>query len=243
VNKTMRLFLSEMIKTKRTFTLHLLWIAPLIPLLCAYSGGMFSGLYFWYCAFLPGALTLMCALIMQKDKKMNYRALLSLPFAKSKLWLGKIASGSVLLLLANLVFFALIFFWGLIPPYHIYGYVPTLTLLAVTGLLFLSFLWQVPLCLFLSAKFGLFVTVLLNMVANIGGGAAFANLHIWAFPYAIPYCAVGPVLKILPNGLKPDAGSYFLNAGHILPEILTAVALFIVLTAVTTLWFQKQEAK
>lgn len=243
MNKTMRIFLSEMIKTKRTFTLHLLWIAPLIPLLCAYSGGMFSGLYFWYCAFLPGALTLMCALIMQKDKKMNYRALLSLPSTKSKLWLGKVITGSALLLLASIIFSALMFLWGLIPPYRFYGYVPPATLLAATGLLFLTFLWQVPLCLFLSAKFGLFITVLLNMAANIAGGAAFAYLHLWVFPYALPYCAVGPVMKILPNGLKPETGSYFLNTGHILPEIIFAIALFFALTMLTVIWFQKQEAK
>lgn len=236
-------FWGEMLKTKRTFTLQLLWIAPLIPLLCAYSGGMFSGLYFWYCAFLPGALTLMCALIMQKDRKMNYRAFFSLPLAKSKLWLGKVVAGSILLLLASIIFSALMYLWGLIPPYHIYGYVSTATLFTVTGLLFLTFLWQVPLCLFLSAKFGLYITVLLNMAGNIAGGAAFAFLHLWVIPYALPYCAVGPAMKILPNGLKPDEGSYFLNTGHILPEVLFAIALFIALTVLTMIWFQKQEAK
>lgn len=239
----MRIFLSEMLKMKRSFTLHLLWIAPLIPLICAYSGGMFSGLYFWYCAFLPGALTLMCGLILQKDKKLGYRGLLSLPLAKSKLWLGKVTAGSGMLLLACIVFCVLMFLWGFIPPYHTYGYIPTATLIKASMLLFLTFLWQVPLCLFLAAKWGIFITTIFNMAANIAGGAALANLHIWAFPYALPYCAIGPILKILPNGLKPEAGSFFLQTDLLLPEILLAVVLFLTLTALTTLWFQKQEAK
>lgn len=236
---------AEMQKMKRTFTMKLLWIAPLVPLLCAYSGGLYSGLYFWYCAFLPGALTIMCSLVMLKDSELKYNGIFSLPISKSKAWMGKIMVCSVLLFLACTIFFVLMFIWGFIPPYNRAecGYVPTAELTAASALLFITLLWQIPFCLFLSAKFGIFITIILNMLGNIIGGVAFANATIWAFPYAIPYCAVGPVLKILPNGLKPDEGSFFLNSSHILPEVLLSIALFSVLSALTTAWFQRQEVK
>ena len=152
---------------------------------------------------------------------------------------------SVLLFLACTIFFVLMFLWGFIPPYNRVGcgHVPTATLFAASALLFITFLWQVPLCLFLSAKFGIFLTIILNILGNIVGGAVFANEQMWAFPYAIPICAVGPVLKILPNGLKPDEGSFFLGGSYILPEVLLSIALFAVISALTTAWFQRQEAK
>lgn len=239
----LRCISAEMQKMKRTFTLKLLWIAPLVPLFCAYGSGQISGMYFWYCAFLPGALTIMCSMVMLKDKKMKYRSIFSLPMDKGKIWMGKVMACGVLLLLACAVFFILISLWGFIPPYNKIGHVPFSQLLSASTLLFITFLWQVPLCLFLSAKYGIFITIILNMLFNIIGGAGFAYSGIWAFPYAIPYCAVGPVLHILPNGLAPDKGSFFLNSSFILPEVLISIGLFIVISGLTMAWFSKQEAK
>ena len=223
--------------------MKLLWIAPLVPLLCAYGSGQHSGIYFWYVAFLPGALTIMCSLVMLKDSKLKYHGIFSLPISKSKAWLGKVMACSVLLFLACTIFFVLMFIWGLIPPYNRIGYIPTAELFAASALLFITFLWQIPLCLFLSAKFGIFVTIILNMLGNIVGGAVFANEQMWAFPYATPICAVGPVLKILPNGLDPDKGSFFLSSSYIISEVFISIALFAALAALTTAWFQRQEVK
>lgn len=239
----LRYLSAELQKMKRTFSMKLLWIAPLVPLLCAYGSGLHSGIYFWYAAFLPGALTIMCSLVMLKDSKLKYHGIFSLPISKSKAWLGKVMACSVLLFLACTIFFVLMFIWGLIPPYNRIGYIPTAELFAASALLFITFLWQIPLCLFLSAKFGIFVTIILNMLGNIVGGAVFANEYMWAFPYATPICAVGPVLKILPNGLDPNKGSFFLNSSYIMPEVLLSIALFAVLSALTMAWFHSREAK
>lgn len=223
--------------------MKLLWIAPLVPLFCAYGSGQHSGIYFWYVAFLPGALTIMCSLVMLKDSKLKYHGIFSLPISKSKAWLGKVMACSVLLFLACTIFFVLMFLWGLIPPYNRIGYIPTAALFAASALLFITFLWQIPFCLFLSAKFGIFVTIILNMLGNIVGGAVFANEQMWAVPYATPICAVGPVLKILPNGLEADKASFFLNGSYVMPEVLLSIGLFAVLSALTTVWFNWQEAK
>jgi lantibiotic protection ABC transporter MutE/EpiE family permease subunit len=243
VNKMLRYLSAEMQKMKRTFTMKLLWIAPLVPLFCAYGSGQRSGIYFWYCAFLPGVLTILCSLVMLKDSKLKFHGIFSLPINKGKSWVGKILACSVLLFLACIIFFVLLFIWGLIPPYDKIGYISTTRLATASVMLFVTLLWQIPLCLFLSAKHGIFLTIILNMFGNIVGGAAFANEEIWTFPYAVPFCSVGPVLKILPNGLVPDKGSFFLNNGYILPEILFTIVLFAVLSGLTTVWFCRQEAK
>jgi ABC-2 type transport system permease protein len=182
-------------------------------------------------------------MVMLKDSKMKYRGVFSMPVEKSSIWLGKVTACGVLIFLACTIFLILMFIWGFIPPYNKAGYVTSFQLLIASSLLFITFLWQVPLCLFLSAKFGISFTIILNMLCNIIGGATFANEQIWFFPYAIPYCTMGPVLAILPNGLKPDTGSFFLNSSYILPEVLISIALFVAVTALTTVWFRRQEAK
>lgn len=91
----LRCISAEMQKMKRTFTLKLLWIAPLVPLFCVYGSGQISGMYFWYCAFLPGALTIMCSMVMLKDKKMKYHSIFSLPMDKGKIWMGLFIAKSI----------------------------------------------------------------------------------------------------------------------------------------------------
>lgn len=239
----LRYMSAEMQKMKRTFSLKLLWIAPLVPLFCAYSGGQLSGLYFWYVAFLPGAITIICSMVTLKDSKMKYRGILSLPVNKSTLWMGKVTACSMMLFLACAIFQILITIFGFIPPYTGVGHVSIISLLAASALLFVAFLWQVPFCLFLSAKFGIFLTIIVNMLLNIIGGAAFADGAMWLFPYAIPIRLMSPVLHILPNGLPAGKGSPLLNSNVILPGILISLALFVVMSMLTTAWFRRQEAK
>ncbi|MFA9462805.1 MAG: lantibiotic immunity ABC transporter MutE/EpiE family permease subunit [Velocimicrobium sp.] len=234
---------AEMQKMKRTFSLKLLWIAPLVPLFCAYGGGQLSGFYFWYVAFLPGALTIICSMIMLKDSKMKYRGILSLPVNKGALWIGKVMASSLMLFFSCAVFLFLTIIFGLIPPYTGIGHIPTITVFAASSLLFITFLWQIPFCLFLSAKFGIFFTIITNMLFNIIGGAAFADGAMWIFPFAISVRLMSPVLQILPNGLPAKRGSLLLNSSVILPGILVSLALFVVILMLTTAWFCRQEAK
>lgn len=233
---------AELQKMKRTFSIKLLWIAPLMPLLCAFSGGQFSAFYFWYAAFLPGALTIICSMVMLKDTKMKYRGVFSLPVDKSATWMGKVMACGVMVLITCIIFLLVLSVFGFIPIYKIYN-LSVIQMLTASVLLFIALLWQIPFCLFLSAKFGIFLTIILNIAGNIIGGAAFAGGKMWLFPYAIPTRLMGPVLHILPNGLKPETGSPILNSGVILPGVLISLALFVAISMLTMAWFRRQEAK
>jgi ABC-2 type transport system permease protein len=239
----LRYLSAEMQKMKRTFSLKMLWIAPLVPLFCAYSGGQLSGFYFWYVAFLPGSLTIICSMVMLKDLKMKYRGILSLPVRKSALWMGKVMACSVIFFFSCVIFQVLITILGFIPPYTGIGHVSTVSLLTASLLLFVTFLWQVPFCLFLSAKLGIFLTIIANMVFNIIGGAVFADGELWILPFAIPIRLMSPVLHILPNGLPAEEGSVLLDTDVILPGVLISLVLFVVISILTTAWFGRQEAK
>lgn len=80
---------AEKLKWKRTFIAKLLWLTPLVTLLI--SAVLMGGVYFqtgaynwWYTMLLPGALTICCALVVEKDKKIKYHSILALPLDLKK---------------------------------------------------------------------------------------------------------------------------------------------------------------
>ncbi|HBH2017468.1 TPA: ABC transporter permease, partial [Clostridioides difficile] len=87
-----KLVRAEFQKMKRTFGIRLIWIAPIFSIIITFLlGGGQNGVYnWWYTMFLPGVLTLISSLIVQKDEKKKYRGILSLPIEKKDVWTGKI---------------------------------------------------------------------------------------------------------------------------------------------------------
>ncbi|PKU53192.1 lantibiotic immunity ABC transporter MutE/EpiE family permease subunit [Lysinibacillus fusiformis] len=235
---------AEKLKWKRTFIAKLLWLTPLVTLLI--SAVLMGGVYFqigaynwWYTLLLPGALTICCALVVEKDKKIKYHSILALPLDLKKIWLGKIVSLSIWLLLITIIFFG-----GITAGGRLFGYsLPIASSLLSTFVIFLTFLWQIPLCLFLAAKLGTYLTILLNVVANILGIVAFADGELWYYyPFAIGARLLCSTLGILPNGLPVPQGSPLLDKGVILPGLLIALVWFMMISFLTAKWFQKREA-
>lgn len=236
---------AERLKWRRTFIPWLLWIAPLFTLLLCMllMGGRYfqTGAYnWWYTMLLPGALTLVCSLAMQKDAKMKYRALLALPLRPQALWSAKIASVTGWLLAASLLFFA-----GISSGGWLFGpVIPLMNSAAGSLLIVITFLWQIPLCLFLAVRFGLFAAVLINMAFNVAGVVTFDIGGLWDFmPYTITFRLMCPVLHILPNGLPVPEGSLLRSTDTILRDVLVSLAWFCILFFVTAHRFRRQEAK
>ncbi|WJE55714.1 lantibiotic immunity ABC transporter MutE/EpiE family permease subunit (plasmid) [Bacillus cereus] len=244
---------SEKIKIRHTFLNKLIWLAPLAPMLLAF---LLAADYFqitsynwWYIIILPGMLSLSCVLLAEKDKKMNNRAILSLPISLKQVWISK-----VLLILGIVICSCMIFFCGtqlssFLLNKENFRIIPTMNALLGSILLIVTFMWQIPICLFLGNKIGLFPTVLLNIGANGFLGVLFATKSIWVIsPYAYPSRLMIPILKILPNGLYAEPGSVtftpeLLSYHVILPGVVISVVLFLFFTYVTAKWFEKQEAK
>ncbi|WNS42340.1 lantibiotic immunity ABC transporter MutE/EpiE family permease subunit [Paenibacillus sp. MMS20-IR301] len=235
---------AERLKWRHTFVPRLLWITPLFTmLLCAvmmggqsFQGGAYN---WWYAVFLPGALTLTCSLVLQKDAKMKYHGLLALPFDLRMLWAGKILACAQWLLVTLLLFLI-----GITAGGVLFGQtIPVPDSVAGSFLIFATFLWQIPLCLFLAARFGLFAAVLLNMSGTVLGIVTFDTGGLWNYvPYTITARLMCPVLSILPNGLPVPADSPLRSTGMILPDTLVSLAWFGLLFFLTAAWFRKREA-
>ncbi|WP_249897195.1 lantibiotic immunity ABC transporter MutE/EpiE family permease subunit [Paenibacillus sp. PK3_47] len=223
----------------------MLWLAPVFTLLlCAFlMGGRFfqSGAYnWWYTMLLPGALTLACSLAVQKDARMKYRGILALPVDLRMIWAGKTAACAGWLLCILSVFFLGITAGGMLFG----GTIPLQNSMAGSLLIFITFLWQIPLCLFLASRFGLFAAVLLNMFGNVLGVVTFDIGGLWDFmPYTLTFRLMCPVLFILPNGLPVPADSPLRDTGNILADVLVSLAWFGLLFFLTAHKFRRQEAK
>ncbi|GIO35416.1 multidrug ABC transporter permease [Paenibacillus antibioticophila] len=239
---------AELLKLRRTFTARLVWLAPLLTLLlCA---GLMAGSFFqsasynwWYTMILPGAISLMGIGIIQKDrKKLNYRAILGFPTSLSKVWLGKIGAVSLLLLASSLLLLA-----GITLSAFVFPFPAALSLkdsLTAASLLVLTFLWQIPLCMFLFMRLGMYGALLLNLLGNVIATVALATTELWwVIPYAIPARLMCPVINTLPNGLPVPAGDPLLEQGVLLPGVLIALGWFLLLSLLTMQAFKRQEAR
>ena len=243
-------FQAENLKHKRTFTRKLVALAPFLTILMTVLAPLWfqaNSFNWWYALLYPGFLTLICALVEQRDNgKLKYRAVFSLPVSLKNVWKGKIGVSFLYASIGNVIFLAL-HLLGALAFLSLYEMPLTISVLrAVEGTIciILASLWEVPLCLWLSKKFGIFLTVLLN--AGVGSilGVFAATSSLWIVcPYSwVPHLMIS-VLGIMPNG-ELAAGQ---SAGDPFPMLLLTLVisllLFAVFTRCTAKWFEKQEVK
>lgn len=244
-------FLSENIKMKHTFVEKLSWIAPSFVILLSIS---LAAIYFqvdsynwWYVTILPGTVALSCALLSKIDGGIKNRAVISLPVELKKVWIAKVLIGIKNLFISCMIIFIAaqlsVFFVNINPVSKI----PTLNGLAATLILIITYMWQVPLCLFLGNKIGLFPTIILSLASNVICGVMAIEEYWWMIPFAYPSRLMCPVLKVLPNGLLAEPASQtftpqLLDTWVIPFGISVSFILFLIITYVTAKWFAIQEA-
>lgn len=235
---------SEYLKHKRTFSVKLTWIMPVTTLLLSFvlMGGrlfQFGAYNWWYTLLLPGSLSVFCAAVIQRDEKMKYRGVLPFPVDLSRIWLGKVITGLLFLLSSCIVFFLGVTIGGYLAGQDIALFSSVCGILV----LFITFSWQVPFCMFLTTKIGMFGAILINMFASFGFSILSVKDGLWLVPYALPARLMCPILKLHPNGIPLEAENVLLNTSVIVPGIAIAVSACILLTLLTALRFRRQEAK
>lgn len=238
---------AEHLKIRRTFSIALPIVAPILTLalVFALTGGMDhafpAGAWnWWYSMLLPGMLSVLCYLNIAKERKCKYYNLKALSVSVKKLLLGKIAYLSIELALSN----AIIFLGAYIGGFFFGTTISVSRGIVGAVLLTVSFLWEIPLYLFLSTRFGMFASVFSCMVLSIGGVATVADsTSWWLFPASIPVRLMCPVLRLLPNGLPVPIESELLNTSVILPGIMLSLVWFIGMTFFFIFWFDKKEVR
>lgn len=237
----------EQLKLRHTFGGIIAVISPIITVLLALA--MTDGLNkalpagawnWWYIMLLPGTLSILCYLVVKDDKKLKYQNIFLVEERVEKGWLGKIVFCSYQLLISNMLIFICTLIGGVI-----FG-----STITVQGgfigaiLLSIGYLWEIPLYMYLSAKFGLFACVFSSMVLSVGGVVTLSDSEFWWLcPSSIPVRLMCPPLGILPNGLPIPLGSELHSWGVVVPGIVLSIIWFLAMTYITALWFSGKERK
>lgn len=237
---------AEFLKQKRTMSSKLIFIFPIITLVMAFvlTAGMTNAYAesvwnWWYVLLLPGMIAIVSYLSIMREKKNGYYNIKTLPIEKRNLMLGKIAYLGILVLVSNAVLFAGAALGGafLTTSVPVVGAAITVLVLSIVQL------WQIPLFLFLSEKFGMVVELIACLFITVFGTIVAPSGKWFLFLSAVPMRIVTPLLHVLPNGLRAQAGDPLLNASVIFPGILIALVWFVVLTYLYLNWFEKGDVK
>lgn len=237
---------AEFLKQKRTMSSKLIFVFPMITLVMAFvlTSGMTNAYAesvwnWWYVLLLPGMIAIVSYLSIMREKKNGYYNIKTLPIEKRNLMLGKIAYLGILVLVSNAVLFAGATMGGafLTTSVPVVGAAITVLVLSIVHL------WQIPLFLFLSEKFGMVVELIVCLFITVLGTIVAPSGKWFLFLSAVPMRIVTPLLHVLPNGLRAQAGDPLLNASVIFPGILIALVWFVVLTYLYLNWFEKREVK
>lgn len=238
----LNLIRSELLKMRHTFSLKLFFIAPVVTLGLGYflSGKsvQFTGYNWWYVMIVPIMIANWSADLISKERHIQYQNVLCLPIAKRKLWLSKLLAVVVLLFVSNLVMWFGCTLFGLFTVMNIdvlNGFIGCM-------LLFLTYIWQIPLIMWIAKKANYLVAVLIafgcNIVLSVGGAE---SKLFYMNPFAIPVRIVCPFFKIRPNGLPIKNGSFLLDTGSVVPGVGISLVLALLCYVLTAWLFNRGE--
>lgn len=249
-------FRAEMLKYQHTSMRGLTIAMPLVTVfLAAWLTHQFFAVdsyNWWYIAMYPGLVGILCSLIGGKDKRKKNHTIWSLPCEMGRIWDAKLLAGVVMSGISAIlvVLFTILIGNGMEAALHIqYFAAPSVGAQILAGILmWLTTLWQIPFCLFLSQKMGTFFMLALHVGLYVIQACS-VSLTAWfaLFPGAITARLMCPVLGVLPNGLLAQPGSMTYTAqvtewGSLLPGIPAAILWFGLFWLGSRKWFERQVA-
>ena len=198
----------------------------------------------WGILWLSVFIALTAGLLNNLEKKStNFKTIIGLPINLQKkemsrvlLVVGLVALGSLLLVTA----ISLTSFLIQTSPYL----VSLSSCILAVILMFVTSLWQVPFCLWLSRKTNFFITLILNSMLNLNLGTLFAPTEEWWFiPYSWHLRVQMPLTKLHSNGIPLPQNDELLSYSVIPIALVLSILFFIVLTLVAVRSFNKIEVK
>ncbi|NFA42841.1 lantibiotic immunity ABC transporter MutE/EpiE family permease subunit [Clostridium botulinum] len=246
----LKYILAENKKTKNTFLNKLVWLAPLLTILLsmflAVNYFQIDSYNWWYTMMLPGSLALGCCLLSRIDGKMKNTAVISLPINLKKVWFAKSLIGIKNLAISCIIILFCSELGVVLINLESMKEISLINRIYATILLIITFMWQVPLNIFLENKIGLFGTVILSLVANLFLGIMAVKSYWWMIPFSYPFRIMCPVLGVLPNGLMavPESQTFtpeVLSYSSIPFGIIVSTSLFLILTYLSAKWYERKE--
>lgn len=246
VSSVVNIVKAEYLKTSRSMRRRFIWMFPVITLALGFvlTAGMKDAYAesvwnWWYGLLLPGMIAIICYLSGTQEKKTGYYNFMTLSVSKRQLMYGKIIYMGCVILISNVIICVGALSGGLLLTTS----VPAGGAVAAVFILAIVQLWEIPVFLFLSERFGMITELLICLFLSVFG-TLISQTGKWYFLVsAIPMRILSPVLRVLPNGLRAEDGNPMLDAGVIGPGICLSAAWFVFFTFLYLKWFEKREVK
>lgn len=237
---------AEYLKTGKSTGRVLTWAFPMTAFALAFvlTLGMTDAFAesvwnWWYTLLLPGMLAVTCYLSIIRERKTGYYHFMTLSTGRKKLMMGKIIYMGCAVLASNFILFAGASLGGFLLTTRIpFGG----AVIAVFVLTVLQ-LWEIPLLLFLSERFGMITEILICLFLTVSGTIVAPTGKWYLFVSAIPARILCPLLHILPNGIRAENGNPLLDAGVVFPGIFLSILWFLLTTVLFLNWFDKREGR
>ncbi|MBS4207230.1 lantibiotic immunity ABC transporter MutE/EpiE family permease subunit [Bacillus sp. FJAT-50079] len=247
---------SEILKTKRTNIRKILLMIPLLCSLLALGFNFLSGdpeiislsaetiINHWGILWISVFIALTTGLLNNLERKStNYKTIIALPINLQKKEMSRVLLVTGFAVLGSLLIIVAISLTSLLiqtSPYL----VPLFSCFLAVILMFVTSLWQIPFCLWLSRKTNFFITLLLNSMLNLSLGAFFAPTEDWWFiPYSWHLRVQMPLTHLHSNGIPLPQNDELLSYSAIPIALVLSILFFIVLTLITVRSFNKIEVK
>lgn len=247
---------SEILKTKRTNIRKMLFIIPLVCALLALSFNFLSGdpeivslsdvtiINQWGIVWLSVLIALTAGLLNNLERKSTkFKTTISLPINLQKKEMSRVLLVTGLVLLGSIMLIICISLTNLLIQTSPYLIALSTCSLAII-LMFVTSLWQIPFCLWLSRKTNFFMVLLLNSMLNLSLGTFFAPTNDWWWiPYAWHLRVQMPLTKLHSNGIPLPQNDELLNYSVIPIALVLSILFFFLMLLITVRSFNKIEVK
>jgi ABC-2 type transport system permease protein len=248
--------IAENLKTKRTMLRKMLIF---IPILGAFLGSIFDFLgvgYFttntifttinyWSLLWMPALIALSTSMLHKLEQvSTGYKTIFSFPIDLKKSWISKIIVLAMFTLAASAFLGMLIIILNLVFTKSETVTVPFYNCFIAIITSWLTSLWQIPLCLWLSKKINFFMLLLGTCALNMELGADMATSSSWWLcPWSLPLRLQCPLLHRHPSAMPLQPNSALFNQWVIPVGIILGISLFLILVIFTTYSFKKSEVR
>ena len=230
-------------KAKRTMRKKFIWGFPLLTFVMAFifTLGMTNAYAesvwnWWYTLLLPGMIALFCYLSVAQEKKIKYYHLTTIPTDRRKLLLGKIIYIGCMILFSNVIVFAGASLGGFLLTTH----VPVGGALIAVLFLTVSELWEIPVALFLSERFGMIVNLIVCLFITVSG-VVISQTRIWyVLVSAIPMRMMCPLLHVFTKWTCRRNRNPLLDTGVIVRECVSQSSGLFFVTVLFLKWFERR---
>lgn len=195
----------------------------------------------WSFLFLPLGMALFAGLAAAQEKKAgNYRALRSHNISPVRLWVNKIIGMAVYSLLSAIVLFIVVIVTGACIST---GVIPLGKIAAGCMACWFTSLTLIPIQLWLATWGGALVSFGAGFIGMIIGVLAAPTEYWIAIPWSWATRLMCPIIGVHPNNLILEANSPLLNSSVIPMGIMVSAVIFLLIAALTGVWFSRREIK